>query len=217
MPVEDRLADTWEPMVAVADLAGGQWPALARDAIVTLDAGRDSATELSLRVRLLVDVREAFGPAPALPSGILVERLRGDAEAPWADLSGTGLTVRRLANMLRDYDIAPANRRWADGTQSKGYARADFEDAWTRYCPPERTEPHGQAAPGEPSQASQPSPRRPARDGRRPWDGSSVPMSATVPGPTSAGTVGTDGTLAGRAATDVHAPTTRRPQEEARR
>ena len=32
MPVEDRAADTWEPLVAVADLAGGGWPELARDA-----------------------------------------------------------------------------------------------------------------------------------------------------------------------------------------
>ena len=26
MPLEDRAADTWEPLVAVADLAGGTWP-----------------------------------------------------------------------------------------------------------------------------------------------------------------------------------------------
>jgi hypothetical protein len=205
-------------MVAVADLAGGQWPALARDAVITLDAGRDSTTDLSLRVRLLVDVREAFGAAPAMPSGILVQRLRGDPEAPWADLGGTGLTVRRLANMLRDYDIAPANRRWADGTQSKGYARADFEDAWTRYCPAERSEPQAQTAPGEPSQASQPSPPRPARDGRHPWDGSSVPHTATVPSPTWGGTVGTDGTQTGPAPLHDHATATvPGPEEETTR
>ena len=28
MPVEDRAADTWEPLVAVADLAGEEWPRL---------------------------------------------------------------------------------------------------------------------------------------------------------------------------------------------
>lgn len=32
MPVEDRAADTWEPLVAVADLAGGAWPEAARAA-----------------------------------------------------------------------------------------------------------------------------------------------------------------------------------------
>src|SRR5262249_15850242 len=29
MPIEDRAADTWEPLVAVADHAGGHWPARA--------------------------------------------------------------------------------------------------------------------------------------------------------------------------------------------
>jgi len=35
MPVEDRPADTWEPLIAVADLAGGDWPARARKAAPT--------------------------------------------------------------------------------------------------------------------------------------------------------------------------------------
>lgn len=30
MPVEDRAADTWQPLIAVADLAGGSWPEAAR-------------------------------------------------------------------------------------------------------------------------------------------------------------------------------------------
>ena len=30
MPLEDRAADTWEPLIAVADLAGRDWPDLAR-------------------------------------------------------------------------------------------------------------------------------------------------------------------------------------------
>jgi hypothetical protein len=30
MPVEDRAADTWEPLIAIADAAGGHWPATGR-------------------------------------------------------------------------------------------------------------------------------------------------------------------------------------------
>jgi len=26
MPLEDRAADVWEPLIAIADLAGGEWP-----------------------------------------------------------------------------------------------------------------------------------------------------------------------------------------------
>ena len=45
MPLEDRAADTWEPLIAVADLAGGRWPELARHAAVVLTADRDQAAE----------------------------------------------------------------------------------------------------------------------------------------------------------------------------
>lgn len=38
LPVEDRAADTWAPPVAVADAAGGTWPARARAAATLLTA-----------------------------------------------------------------------------------------------------------------------------------------------------------------------------------
>src|SRR5580698_3045215 len=43
MPLEDRAADTWEPLIAVADLAGGTWPGLARHAAVVLTRDLDQA------------------------------------------------------------------------------------------------------------------------------------------------------------------------------
>ena len=49
MPVEDRAADTWEPLVAVADLAGGDWPELARHAAIVLTADHDQAANVSDR------------------------------------------------------------------------------------------------------------------------------------------------------------------------
>src|SRR6266700_225686 len=50
MPVEDRAADTWEPLIAVADLAGGTWPARARMAAVALTAEDDTDTTLGARL-----------------------------------------------------------------------------------------------------------------------------------------------------------------------
>ena len=84
MPLEDRAADTWEPLIAVADLAGGPWPDLARDAAVVLTNDRDQAASVSDRIRLLADCRTAFGDAEALPTTTLVTRLRADPEAPGA-------------------------------------------------------------------------------------------------------------------------------------
>jgi hypothetical protein len=154
MPLEDRAADTWEPLIAVADLAGSGWPELARTAAVTLTADRDQAASLSDRIRLLADCRTAFGDAEALPSTTLATRLRSDPEAPWCE-PPPGITPKKLAAMLADYDIRSTPIRFGEPTgQVRGYYRADFTDAWTRYCPTRQ---------GDPSQPSQASPPRSAR------------------------------------------------------
>ena len=54
--VEDRDADVWEPLLAVADAAGGDWPERARVAAVTLVTLLREANP-SLGIRLLGDLR----------------------------------------------------------------------------------------------------------------------------------------------------------------
>jgi Protein of unknown function (DUF3631) len=135
LPVEDRAADTWEPLIIVADHAGRDWPARARHAALTLTADHAHDSPLSDRARLLADCRTAFDQDTALPTERLLERLNADPEAPWADRGPAGLTGRRLGILLSDYGISSHNIRFPDGTQRKGYTRADFTDAWTRYCP----------------------------------------------------------------------------------
>ncbi|MGW4421921.1 DUF3631 domain-containing protein [Streptosporangium sp. NPDC004631] len=141
MPVEDRAADTWEPLVAVADHAGGHWPERARAAVLALTAEADDNGETSNRVRLLADCRTAFGTDTALPTATLLERLKADSEAPWADYGPNGLTPMKLGAILREYDIRSTTTRFPPPTgQAKGYLRTDFVDAWARYCPaPENT------------------------------------------------------------------------------
>jgi hypothetical protein len=190
MPLEDRAADTWEPLIAVADLAGEDWPGLARHAATAMTTDRDSAANVSDRIRLLADCRAAFGDADALPTTALITRLRSDPEAPWSDHGPGGLTPMRLSAMLREYDIRSATIRFGEPTgQAKGYYRADFTDAWDRYCP---------ATPSEPYQSYQPSP--PSSDPVRPetWYGSSRTTNQAVPPLTSDDTTGTAGTATPR-------------------
>jgi hypothetical protein len=185
MPLEDRAADTWEPLIAVADLAAGEWAELARRAAVMLTTDRDTAANVSDRIRLLADCRTAFGDADALPSTTLVARLRSDPEAPWCE-PAPGITPKRLAGMLTDYDIRSANIRFPEPIgQVKGYYRADFTDAWARYCP---------SPPGEASQPSQASPSSSGPGRIKTWDGSKRPTNPSVPRLTCDGTAGTDGT-----------------------
>ncbi|GIG02524.1 DUF3631 domain-containing protein [Catellatospora citrea] len=172
MPLEDRAADTWEPLIVIADFAAGDWPERARAAAVLLSEEADRVATNSDSGRLLADIRNAFGTEEALPTAGLLAKLRADDEAPWATWDKTGLTPIRLAAMLREYDIRSSNIRFpAPLGQTKGYRRADFTDAWSRYCP-ETTD----------------------SDDNGEWDGSSRPTQDPVPGVSSVGTGGTGGT-----------------------
>lgn len=135
MPVEDRAADTWEPLFIVANHAGGHWPERARAAVLALTAEAEDSDKGSLGVRLLKDCRTAFAGATALPSATLLERLNSDLEAPWREYGTSGLTAAKLGRMLGEFDIRSSNIRFAEGGQAKGYEKADFADAWERYCP----------------------------------------------------------------------------------
>lgn len=134
MPVEDRAADTWEPLFAVADLAAGPWPDRARVAVLALQAETEDSDQGSERIRLLADVHTAFTDLPAISTTLLLQRLCADPEAPWRDHGHTGLTARRLGILLAEYGIRSTTIRFTEG-QAKGFQRVDFLDTWNRYTP----------------------------------------------------------------------------------
>lgn len=146
--VNDRPAEVWEPLLAIADAAGGDWPERAREAcryfVLNADPG-----ELSLGVRLLADVRRVFAAAAVdrMHSADLVDALVHLEESRWADLYGKPLDVTRLAAELRKYGVQSKNVRAAAGAVAKGYAVAGSDglaDAWQRYLPDQP--PHGVTA-----------------------------------------------------------------------
>jgi hypothetical protein len=186
MPLEDRAADTWEPLVAVADLAGGPWPETARHAAVVMTADRDTDTaRMSDRIRLLADIRAAFaalGNPSAAATTELLAVLNGDLEAPWPGAGPNGLTGKRMGDMLSDFEIRSGTIRFPVG-QAKGYLRKDFTDAWKRYCPPR---PVPSVAPSFPQLT-------PGTDSP-PGTDQSVPENRSVPHLTSQNDLATDGT-----------------------
>ncbi|MFJ5967290.1 DUF3631 domain-containing protein [Streptomyces sp. NPDC093060] len=142
--VSDRPADVWEPLLAVADAAGGHWPERARAACVELIKAAQEGDEASLGVRLLTDLRDkVFCGADRMPTAAILEVLLGLDDAPWADLNDDGkpLTARGLSKLLSQYvrpdntPIRPRGIRVGSGTP-KGYYADDLTDAWARYCPP---------------------------------------------------------------------------------
>ncbi|MFF4347859.1 DUF3631 domain-containing protein [Streptomyces sp. NPDC001530] len=142
--VSDRPADVWEPLLAVADAAGGHWPERARAACITLIKSAQQGDEASVGVRLLTDLRDrVFCGADRMPTAAILEVLLGLDDAPWADLAddGKALTARGLSKLLSQYvrpdnsPIRPRGIRVGSGTP-KGYYSEDLSDAWARYCPP---------------------------------------------------------------------------------
>lgn len=138
MPIglSDRPADVWEPLLTIADLAGGEWPDRSRKAAVKLNAERATA-DPSWGVRLLADLR-AVWPAEAehMASATLLLKLNALDEAPWGDLHGKPLDARGLARRLRPYGIRPRDVRLGGDAKAKGYSATDLHDAWVRYLPP---------------------------------------------------------------------------------
>ncbi|MFD5582235.1 DUF3631 domain-containing protein [Streptomyces sp. NPDC127063] len=138
----DRPADVWEPLLAVADAAGGHWPERARAACLELVNAAKEDDEASLGVRLLTDLRDrVFCGADRVPTAVILEALLSMEDAPWGDLDDKPLNSRTLARMLSQY-VTPANKpikprgiRTPSGFP-KGYYAEDLTDAWTRYCPP---------------------------------------------------------------------------------
>lgn len=126
----DRAADSWEVLLSIADAAGGSWPSMGRLAAVAL-SGEDE-TPVSVGMRLLADLRDAFGSEDHVTTGELLRRLHDMDDAPWADWYGSPLTARGLAKLLGPYRVMPSQRR-VRGEKSRGYFAADFGDAWARY------------------------------------------------------------------------------------
>lgn len=133
--VDDRDADKWESLLAIADAAGGDWPRRARVSAVSLVSLSKGSTP-SLGIRLLEDIRTVFGDREVMTTEQILEALLGLEESPWGDLYGKPLNARGLAQRLQKYDVAKSHTVRIGELLAKGYAKADLWDAWNRYLQP---------------------------------------------------------------------------------
>jgi hypothetical protein len=133
--LNDRATDIWEPLVAVADLAGGNWPELARQAAVNLSA---SAQENSPIASLLLDIFLVFivtGEKQIFTKTLMHGLVGRSLDRPWTALcKGKEINAYWLSHQLRPYGIKPRNI-WIGNQQAKGYAEEDFHDTLRRYVP----------------------------------------------------------------------------------
>jgi Protein of unknown function (DUF3631) len=138
----DRQDDIWEPLLAIADLAGGDWPTLARAAAVELHSG-DTENE-SYGVLLLADIRDVL-EEPIATFDLAVQLVKRGDRGPWADWWGKLVESdsdasrksvgHQVARHLKRYGIKP-KQVTVDGKNVRGFTAEDFADAFERYLPP---------------------------------------------------------------------------------
>lgn len=131
--IEDRNADVWEALLAVADAAGGDWPGRARVAAVAHVADSKAGTP-SLGILLLSDLKKVFADRECMSTASILDALHNLEEAPWGDLRGKPLDARYLANLLKAYGVTSKGVRIGDATP-KGYRLEDLHDPFIRYLP----------------------------------------------------------------------------------
>jgi len=132
--LSDRAADGWRPLLAIADLAGGDWPENARQAAIALSATTDD--EESIRVMLLKDIRSIFDTRNQgkISSEAIVNDLHALEDRPWNEYGRARkpITKTKLANLLKPFGIGPGKVRIGE-TTINGYRFDQFRDSFERY------------------------------------------------------------------------------------
>jgi hypothetical protein len=140
--LSDRAQDNWEPLLAIATVAGKDWLDRATKAALTLS--RQSNEKGSTGNELLADIQLIFEKrahgdqyAEKIGTAELIEELQKIEESPWATYNhGHPVSPRQIASQLAIYGIKSKTVRVGKFDTPKGYERSQFEDAFARYLNP---------------------------------------------------------------------------------
>ena len=132
-----------KPLLAIADMAGGDWPALARTALVLLRDKGDTDEE-EPKIQLLAAAREIrqTWKRDHISSKDFLDELVNREDEPWGvwwkkdiDAGNTKGPGARLAKLLKPFGIIPKTIR-EDGATLKGYQWSAFKEPSTAHLPP---------------------------------------------------------------------------------
>jgi hypothetical protein len=139
--VINRLRLVWKPLTAIADQAGGVWPARARAAL-TADLG--IARDPSLGELLLLDMQDVIrahgidaGGDQAIHTRDAIVHLRNIEDRTWAVFGRARDTIRdfEVSKLLAPYGLVPKQIQVGGrgAPNRRGYKLADIEEAIGRY------------------------------------------------------------------------------------
>jgi len=138
--LSDRQADVCEPLLAIADAAGGEWPKTLRKALVKLCVGAQ-ANDGSVGVQLLRDVKGVFDEkhVDEMASAILCDSLALIETSPWGEWNkGKPLTPAGIARLLKPFEVYPEQ---LSSGKVRGYKLRTLEEAFSLYIPPQSVKP----------------------------------------------------------------------------
>jgi putative DNA primase/helicase len=135
--LNNRAADNWRLLLAIANLAGGSWPERAREAAIRITNTRHKP---SLGAQLLAEFKAyASTGKGTITSEDAVKYLCRDPNGVWVEYNRGGpITQRQIAILLDQYEIEPGQLH---PTAKSDFARRGytfnekFEDAFARHVP----------------------------------------------------------------------------------
>jgi hypothetical protein len=132
----DRAGEGWEPLLAIADMAGGEWPARAREAAIELSAPNEDSDQ-TYGGQLLEAIKSAMGDEDRITTAELCVSINEDEGLPFGGWrEGKGLDGRTISKLLNPYGIKPRTIDVPGAHKKlKGYLRDQLEEAWERWLP----------------------------------------------------------------------------------
>jgi uncharacterized protein DUF3631 len=152
MENNDRIDEVTGPLLAAAEVCKLDMVAVRKDLAACFEGREEEGEEVS--ILLLRDIRTVFDLPPKPEKMLTVaiaEALCPLEDRPWStwwrsillEANPQEKIGRRMATLLKMFRVlGVASKNVVVGeVQGKGYARADFEEAWARYCPPPPSSP----------------------------------------------------------------------------
>jgi hypothetical protein len=131
--LNDRDADVWSPLFAICTVIMPERLRELEKCARTLSAAKAGEdADDSLALTLLRDIKSVWPEGEDnCSTAALLDKLNATEESPWSELEHK-LTPRKLARMLRPFEVRPQTVRVGNETP-KGYRYADFQDAFDLY------------------------------------------------------------------------------------
>lgn len=151
----DRALDNWTPIFSIAEVMGAKVYDAALKSFSQLQPQEDE--DDGIGPMILSDLRYIFDGRNKkflkLASQEIVDELIGMDERPWPEWKhGKPITKNSLARLLKPYKIKSQTLRLSPTEVAKGYERAQFNDAFSRYlCPIDQDPPNKAVTPLHPT------------------------------------------------------------------